>query len=531
MNLNKIIIFIIFNIITLIQAENQYTFNPLAYGAKGDGVTQDTKAIQSAINDAAVKGGKVILPAGTYLTGTLFMKSYVTLEIAEGAVLLGSTNLNDYPDTIPSFQSYNDVFLTQSLIYGDNLTNIAITGRGVIDGQGSSFEVTTRVKPDRYKNRPYVIRFIECDNILIENITMRNSAMWMQQYLACEFLTVRGITVFNHANQNNDMIDIDGCKNVIISDCYGDTDDDALTFKSTSGRMNENITVTNCVLSSHVNAIKFGTESIGGFKNITISNIIIKPSAMEETIYGVSKGIGGIVLEIVDGGIMDGINISNIIIDGVQTPLFMRLGDRGRTIREGMERPSVGEMKNISISNVTASGASDIGSSIHGIPGHSLQNISLNNVSITYAGSGTAEDAIRRLPEKEDEYPESNMFGKHPAYGLYIRHAINISLNNIDLRFEETDLRPALTCENVDKLDINGFKGKTAKQTTSFMEMRNVKNAVITNSYSSGEEMHYLQVKGKDSRNINLTIPARHTYKKEVFITEGAEQKEIKINK
>ncbi len=188
--------------------------------------------------------------------------------------------------------------------------------------------------------------------------------MWMQQYLACEYLTVRGINVFNHSNKNNDMIDIDGCKNVIISDCFGDSDDDALTFKSTSGRINENITVTNCVLSSHVNAIKLGTEAIGGFKNITISNVVIKPSEKVETIYGTSKGVGGIILEMVDGGIMDGINISNVRIDGVQTPIFLRLGNRGRTIRPDMKKPSVGIMRNISLSNISATGASEIGSSI-----------------------------------------------------------------------------------------------------------------------------------------------------------------------
>jgi polygalacturonase len=114
-----------------------------------------------------------------------------------------------------------------------------------------------------------------CRNVLVRNINLRNSAMWMQHYLACEDLTVSGIKVFNHANQNNDMIDIDGCRNVIISDCYGDTDDDALTFKSTSPYTCENITVTNCILSSHCNAIKCGTESTGGFKNITISNCVI----------------------------------------------------------------------------------------------------------------------------------------------------------------------------------------------------------------------------------------------------------------
>jgi polygalacturonase len=487
-----------------IAAGTGYVFNVSDYGAAGNGITPDTKPIQSAINDAGRAGGRVILSPGIYLSGTLFLKSNVTLEICEGAVLLGSTNINDYPDTVPAFRSYNDIFLSKSLIYGDNLQNISITGRGIIDGQGSSFKVTTRVKPDRYRNRPYVIRLIECSNVLIENVSMRNSAMWMQQYLACEFLTVRGINVFNHANQNNDMIDIDGCRNVIISDCYGDTDDDALTFKSTSGRITENVTVTNCVLSSHVNAIKFGTESIGGFRDITISNIVVKPSSKEDVIYGVSKGTGGIILEIVDGGIMDGVNISNIRIDGVQTPLFMRLGSRGRTIREGMKKPTPGIMKNISISNVIASGADTTGSSIHGIPGSYIENVSLDNISITYSGGGTTADTDKILPLKEEDYPESNMFGRMPAYGLYIRYAKNISLNNIKLDYAGTELRPAFMAEELSGLNITGLKSRIDPGAKSMIVFRNVNDAAVsfTGSYSAAGR--FLNIEGTKSENIRL---------------------------
>lgn len=482
----------------------EFIFNVTNYGAKGDGVSLDTKAIQSAINDASVKGGRVVLPAGTYLTGTIFMRSNVTLEITEGAFLLGSTNISDYPDTIPSLQSYNDVFLTQSLIYGDNLNNISITGRGTINGQGSAFKVTTRVKPDRYRNRPYAIRFIECKNILIENITMKNSAMWMQQYLGCEYLTVRGINVFNHANQNNDMIDIDGCKNVIISDCFGDTDDDALTFKSTSGRMNENITVMNCVLSSHVNAIKFGTETIGGFKNVSISNIVIKPSEKEETIYGTSKGIGGIILEIVDGGIMDGINISNVRIDGVQTPIFLRLGNRGRTISENMVKPPVGIMRDISIGNISATNAGDIGSSIHGIPGHMIENVSLSNINISYSGGGTFEVADKVVPELEEEYPESGMFGKLPAYGFYIRHTKNISLKNITLSYENKDVRPALMCDDVEGIIISGLEAKADLNAKSLIVFNNVRDATVSSSKSLTETEQFISLSGNETSDIKL---------------------------
>lgn len=499
-----LLVFIFMNIFQQNASAKDFIFNVVDYGAKGDGISLDTKAIQSAINDAGLDGGRVVLPPGTYLSGTIFMKSNITLEITEGAVLLGSTNISDYPDTVPSFNSYNDVFLTQSLIYGDKLNNVLITGSGTIDGQGSSFKVITKVKPERYRNRPFVIRFIECKNILIENVKMKNSAMWMQHYLACDYLTVRGIKVYNHANQNNDMIDIDGCRNVIVSDCFGDTDDDALTFKSTSGRINENITVTNCVLSSHVNAIKFGTETIGGFRNITISGIIIKPSEKEETIFGTSKGIGGIILEIVDGGIMDGISISDVRMDGVQTPLFLRLGNRGRTIRENMEKPSPGIMRNISISNVSALNAGTIGSSIHGIPGHLVENVFLSNINIAYSGGGILEDAEKILEEKEEDYPESSMFGKLPAYGFYVRHAKNISLNNVSFTYENADLRPSLACSDVEEITVSGLKAEAGINAESLIDFENVRSATISYSKSLTETRKFVNLKGQKNVKIKL---------------------------
>jgi len=515
---------------TPLSSQSFRIFDVKDYGAHGDGITADTRAIQSAINDASVSGGKVLLAGGRFLSGTIFMKSNVTLEIAEGAVLLGSTHPGDYPDTISNLQSYNDIFLSKSLIYGDNLSNISIAGKGTIDGQGAAFRVTTKVKPDRYRNRPFGIRFIRCTNILIENIRMRNSAMWMQHYLACEFLTIRGITVYNHANQNNDMMDIDGCKNVIISDCFGDTDDDALTLKSTSGFINENITVTNCVLSSHVNGIKFGTETIGGFKNISISNIVIKPSEKKETIFGLPGGIGGIVLEIVDGGTMEGVTISNVAMNGVQTPIFMRLGNRGRTIREGMPKPAAGVMNNIRLANITAVNAGNIGSSIHGIPGHRIENIFLDNISLAYAGGEMK--SVREIPEeKEEEYPESSMFGTLPAYGFFIRHASGVHLRGITLTRNSGDNRPAVMLDDIEEADLDGVQGMIGPGAESFLKFVNVRNAFIDHVRPHGSTGAFLSAAGGESANINLYHNDYSSAKNIVTVSEEPLKSKIRIHK
>ena len=225
------------------------------YGAVGDGARLNTTAIQAAIDACAAAGGGVVsFPAGTYLSGTIYLKSGVHLCIEQGATLLGSTALADYPVNYCKYVSRSDEYTVRALIWGEGLEDIGITGTGTIDGQGAAFrgkeadrEEMRKVNAPReaegrytvkaqYLDRPYVIRLVSCRRILIENISLRNSPMWMQHYLDCDFLTVRGINVYNHGSTNNDMIDVDGCRNVVISDCVADSDDDALTFKSTGAK-------------------------------------------------------------------------------------------------------------------------------------------------------------------------------------------------------------------------------------------------------------------------------------------------------
>ncbi len=430
-------------------------FNVTRFGAVGDGGKLDTEAIQSAI-DACTQagGGNVILPAGTYLSGTLMLRDNVNLHLQEGATLLGSTNLEDYPEIQSEMHHYYEKIVLRSLIYGENLSHVSITGKGTIDGQGAAFVVTSKKKPDRYLNRPHIIRLYACKNVQVKDINMRNSAMWMQHYLACENLTVTGIKVYNHANQNNDMIDIDGCRNVIISDCYGDTDDDALTFKSTSEHACENITVTNCILSSHCNAIKCGTESTGGFKNFTISNCVIKPSADEDPIFGRRNGNSGISLEIVDGGVMDGITISNISMDGPEVPIFIRLGNRARKHFPEAETPAVGQLSNVLISQVIARNTGKTGCAITGIPGYPVKNIKLSNMILEFAGGVKAPVLPADVPELEDLYPEATMFGELPAYAFFIRHAEDISLSDITATTLEPDMRKPVIIQDVKGITI-----------------------------------------------------------------------------
>ncbi|MBU2491091.1 MAG: glycoside hydrolase [Bacteroidetes bacterium] len=487
------------------EAQINSFYNVRDFGAIGDGITPDTEAIRKAFDKCAAGGGTVLFPPGKYLTGSVKLESNVDVYIQAGALILGSANINDYEEFVPQLRSYNDYFLKHSLFYAEKAENISIRGEGIIDGQGSKFVITTDKKPDRYKNRPFIIRFVECNNVRIENVTMRNSAMWMQQYLACENLFIRGIKVYNHANKNNDMIDIDGCRNVVMSDCIGDTDDDALTLKSTSERITENVTITNCVLSSHCNAIKMGTESTGGFRNITISNIVVKPSDSPTKIYGQHAGISGITLGMVDGGILEGVIISNIRIDGPQVPIYMRLGNRARKHYPDAPQPGVGIFRNVILSDITATNIqSSIGGSITGIPGYNIENVNLNNIKIEYAGGGTIEDAAKKVDELEDHYPESTKWGTLPAYGFYVRHAENITFNNVDISYKEPDVRPAFIFDDAKKITLFNVSADADKNCEAVLKFINSSEININSFGSLSKTKLFAKFTGRNTNGIFL---------------------------
>ena len=246
-------------------------YNILSYGAKSDTTVLSTHALQQAI-DACHKagGGRVVVPAGHYKTGTIILKSNVHLYLEQGATLYGSTNLQDYIPVKSDYVSLRTHTTTIQLIYADKVSNVTIDGYGVIDGRGRSFKKLSW--NDEGITRPHLLRFIQSQDITVKDITLKNSGCWMQHYLACDRLVIDGIKVFNRNNYNNDALDLDGCHAVTVTNMIADSDDDGITLKSTSPRLCEDITITNCVVSSHCNAIKLGTETNGGFRNINISN-------------------------------------------------------------------------------------------------------------------------------------------------------------------------------------------------------------------------------------------------------------------
>ncbi|NOY43475.1 MAG: glycoside hydrolase family 28 protein [Planctomycetes bacterium] len=480
-------------------------YNVKTYGATGDGTTKDTQSLQKAIDAAnQAGGGTVYFPAGSYLTGTLRMKDHVTLHLGAGATLLGSTDLDDYPIIWPAFKSFTDKYVCQSLIYGEDLHDIAVVGRGTIDGQGDADVFKPRgAVPEyglRHGLRPYLIRLVTCRKVLVRGITLRDSPMWTQHYLACDDLTVDDIHVYAHVHHNNDMIDIDCCRNVRISNCTSDTTDDGITLKSTAGRVCENVTITNCVVSSRCNAIKCGTESSGGFRNITITNCAVRPSQIDSGISGRPRGLAGLALEIVDGGTLDRITVSNLVIEGTLAPIFLRLGNRARLYKDGIPKPGIGTFRNVTISNVVATGASMIGCTIAGLPDHPIENVTLSNIRVTVAGGGTREDALREIPEEPRNYPEIMMFGTPPAYGLYARHVNNLTLENVEVRWAEPDLRPLLVCDDVQNLRVNGLAGRGIENSEPTIFMNDVRTALVQGCVAPNGMESFLRLSGQSSR-------------------------------
>ncbi|MBN1294434.1 MAG: glycoside hydrolase [Candidatus Latescibacteria bacterium] len=484
-------------------AENG-VFNILSYGAKGDGVTINTQPIQKAIDVCSENGGEVQFPPGIYLSGTIFMKSNVTLRLMRGATLLGSPRLSDYPVTEPAIKSYTDNYVCRSLIYGENLQNIGITGFGTIDGNGHGPEFQEAGYKER--TRPYLIRLINCHDVSVTDIYLTRSPMWLQHYLACENVRMRGVRVFNHGNRNNDSLDIDGCSDFIVSDCVFDSDDDGITFKSTSPYITENVTVTNCIVGSHCNAIKMGTESTGGFRNITISNCVVRQSKDKDVVYGRAEGLAGLALEIVDGGIMDQIVITGISIENFGTPLFIRLGNRARKHTASAPEPEVGMVLNVSISNITARAAGPVSSSITGIPGHPVENVILDNIRFISPGGGTKEDVTREVPEVETQYPESKMFGGPlPSSGLYVRHAKHVSLDGIRLISEHNDVRSAIVAEDVTELSIDGLEADAPDSDEPVVRLIDTAHVLLSACKALEGTNSFLAVEGAASKNITLS--------------------------
>ena len=479
------------------------SFNVRDFGAAGDGSNLDSPAIDKAIAAAAAAGGgTVLVPAGTYLSGSIHLQSNIRLLIDAGATILGAPQkLNAYDETEPyTFGGYQDgghCYFHNSLIWGENLTNVFISGNGMINGGGlerndgildrmcghdhwQSPNTNTFV-PVRLGNKAIALKL--CKNVLIRDVTIFHGGHFAILMTGCDNLTVDNVTM----DTNRDGIDIDCCRNTMVSNCRNNTPgDDGLCPKSTYalGRpvLTENLTIVNCQDSGFKEGtlldgtmkpvkngngrIKFGTESSGGFRNCTVANCTF-------------RGCRGLALEEVDGGILENITINNIAMMDVETyAIYITTGNRNRT--PGLTNSS--RIKNILISNVVATGVDHIsGIQIAGLPEQPIEGLRLENIRLICKGGGTKEQAASVPKELGAGYPEPRQTNVMPAYGLFARHVKDLELANINVSFMTNDFRPAIQCIDVNGLEIDNFKAQLAAGVAA-SKFENVSGVVIRNS-------------------------------------------------
>jgi polygalacturonase len=508
--------------------------NILEYNAIPDGKTLNTLAIQRAIDEVfQAGGGLVYAPPGTFLTGGLELKSRVTLYVEAGCVLLGSANIADYayhpgPPMLGDAQGHH-------LIFAQNADDVSLCGPGVIDGQGEKY---WEPNPDRPPAKPEdawhdvasghfqtignnsrpspMVEFAHCRNVRISDITLKSSSGWTLRPVNCESVFIDGVRIRNpFYGRNTDGMDITACRNVFVSNCDIVGGDDAICLKSENpygGAVlpTKNITITNCVISCASNGFKMGTATQGAFENIVFSNSVMYSDNGSPMM---NRIIGGLSIEAVDGGSVDGVVVSNIRMQNVRAPIFVRMGSRTK-----------GEnsfLRNVLIEGVDATGAI-VTSSITGVAGLRPTDITISNCRLRTVEQGQADWAHRVIPEVADGYPESWNMGRLPAYGFYVRHADRVRLRNVECITDKPDARPAIVCDDVDDIILAGLELTAPAGGAPLFDLRNTRRAFLTGMRSPAGNRVFAQIAGAASTGIVLTGNSLEPHQQAAAYIDGA---------
>jgi polygalacturonase len=413
------------------------------YGAVGDGRTLNTAAIQRAIDACSASGGGVVLfPRGDYVTGTIDLKSGVMLEVAGDARILGSTNLKDYPDRVAKRKTVMDTLMDirHSLIFAEGVERVGLRGPGTIDFRGAITNFPGKETISKLPGRPFGMRFIDSSQIVVENINLRNSPSWMQSYLNCEDCIFQKINNENQSNWNQDGLDIDGCRRVIVRDCFFNVYDDGVCIKGQSLRPTEDILIENNTIYSKCNSLKIGTDTQGDFRSIYARNLVLGGPPEGLPILEKSPTESGITLATVDGGDVEDILITNATINRASCPIFLRVGARGR-LMPGMPQARIGKFRRVVIEDVKGSDNGGQGSFISGIEDGLVEDVVIRNVNLAMSGGVKAQP--KHVREDIRGYPDAHQFENPlPAFGFWIRHARNIHFYNITVTPAKSDARP-----------------------------------------------------------------------------------------
>lgn len=458
-------------------------YNILDFGAIGDGKIMNTKSIQKTIDNCWQKGGgRVIVPRGIYLTGGIILRSNIEFHVEDGAVLLGSPYMKDYIIRELLSEARYSKYLRYALVFAQGSKNITVSGNGFLNGnaiKGGDLEEFAD-KGGTVHERPCLLWFDECENILVKDITYTNAAGWTETYSRCRNIHVDNITVKDNYFFNADGCNMLDCKNFIIENCDINTLDDGICLKGYTQDGCRNGIIRNNKVRSICNGIKMGTDSSGGFRDVLIENNIVWQT-----------GISGLALEITDGGIMENIIVRNITMNVVATPIFIMLSNRNRPIYGQLTIPN-GSIRDVHIEGINATVDKAIRlnemekkhfnnlivhtSSITGYPEKDIENITIANVDIIIKGGfpvRTVEDTLNSIPEAGADYPENRMFGVLPAYGFYIRHVRNLLMKNISIKIERQDGRPTFFLNDVHDSVFSRIEVNNIKSTPTFSINKN----------------------------------------------------------
>jgi polygalacturonase len=472
-----------------ITAQVPTVYNITKYGAVGDGKTLNTEAIQKAIDACSQKGGgKVIVPEGIWLSGTILLKNNITLVLNEKAVLLGSLNISDY-QILDAFKDGKGSSMGYCFIGAKDVNNAGISGKGTIDGNGKQL-----LERNGKSKRPFLIRFVHCSNITISDISMKGPAAWTMHFFECTNAWAESVNIHSRGLSNNDGIDVDCCDGVMIKNCNIDSGDDAICFKTTGSKPCKNIEVLGCKINTNQGAFKIGTESFGDFENINIHNCKVDTTK-------------GIKVFSVDGAHIKNLTISDIEIKKTTVAVMIRLGSRLKTFRDGDIKKTTGTLEDVKLKKITIENASQIAILISGTPGNNIKNVTISDLSVQLPGGGKADDAKTILAENETEYPEITMFGKiMPAYGIYIRHANGIKLDHLNLTTKKPDGRPAIIDTDITDATFTDITTPANQTNEPVIKLDNCKTVNISGITLTVIPLNILKVEG--ARTENITIQA-----------------------
>lgn len=502
------------------------------YGAIGDGITLNTKAIQATIDSCSINGGGTVYfaPNHVFLSGTIEIKSNVTLRLDGNSKIIGSNYLKDYREDVGGCPYGEGI--DRAFIYANGAYNIAFSGSGTIDGgnhgsknQSSEGAHLLDENDEKTPHRPVAIRLQNCTRVRMNNLLFVNSRSWFTHLQFCTDVAINGITI---NNPFQDGFNIESCQDVRISDCSLNCWDDG--FALTTSHPNKpirNITITNCTVRSHWSAIRFGPLSKGDFENVLFNNLVLHDC-----------GGGGIKIDPCEGGAVRNCLFNNIRMEQVQGPICIQSArwpniGAGNWDEQGRKLMPASHIHDLQFTNMIIHAAGKPSNDpnhnpiiwIHGHPEALAKNITFENIQITLPGGGTVENAARRDMRDVDEikwdeagywYTNKSAFGVPPSYGLYARHVDGLQFNNVTFHLETDDARPAFFWNQCNNCYVSGAHVEISSSAKSLAVARNCTFIHLDNVRCEGKVGTILQLEHTDSASVSVT--SNHPFNKQQLL-------------